>query len=78
MEARIPIGESSLIATGTGTDCLAILSPKSSADAPQAAARYAGKHTDIGYAVGAACYRAVNHAMARVQAASGLSPRAHG
>lgn len=44
---QLPTG----IATGTGTDCIAVA-------APQAAQDYAGLHTDIGEAVGAAVYRA--------------------
>lgn len=39
------------LATGTGTDCIAVAAP----DGPQ---DYAGLHTDIGEAVGAAVYRA--------------------
>ena len=39
------------IATGTGTDCIAVAAP----DGPQ---DYAGLHTEIGEAVGAAAYRA--------------------
>lgn len=39
-------------ATGTGTDCLAVAAPEGGAD-------YAGLHTDIGVALGRACYDAV-------------------
>lgn len=39
------------VATGTGTDCIAVAAPKGPQD-------YAGLHTDIGEAVGAAVYRA--------------------
>lgn len=39
------------IATGTGTDCIAIAAPPSPQD-------YAGLHTKIGEAIGAAVYRA--------------------
>lgn len=39
------------IATGTGTDCIAVA-------APEGVAEYAGLHTEIGEAVGAAVYRA--------------------
>jgi adenosylcobinamide amidohydrolase len=47
---RLPTG----LATGTGTDCIAIA-------APEGAARYAGLHTEIGEAVG----RAVRYAVAQ-------------
>ena len=40
------------IATGTGTDCIAVA-------APEGVQEYAGLHTEIGEAVGAAVYRAV-------------------
>ncbi len=39
------------IATGTGTDCIAVAAPQSSAD-------YAGLHTEIGEAIGRAVYDA--------------------
>lgn len=39
------------VATGTGTDCIAVAAPAGTAD-------YAGLHTEIGEAVGAAVYRA--------------------
>lgn len=49
MEAGVmlPMG----VATGTGTDCIAVAAPAGSQD-------YAGLHTEIGEAVGAAVYRA--------------------
>lgn len=44
------------LASGTGTDCIAVASPKES----RAAARtYAGKHTVLGHLIGAAAYKAV-------------------
>ncbi|MEB3417761.1 adenosylcobinamide amidohydrolase [Salipiger manganoxidans] len=45
---RLPGG----IATGTGTDCIAVAAPEGGQD-------YAGLHTDIGEAIGAAVYAAV-------------------
>ncbi len=39
------------LATGTGTDCIAVAAPDGARD-------YAGLHTDVGEAVGAAVYRA--------------------
>jgi adenosylcobinamide amidohydrolase len=78
MEARIPIGNGGLLATGTGTDCVAVLCPIARDAGPLPPLRYAGKHTDIGYALGAACYRAMNEAMRRVTAAGSSSQRNHG
>ncbi|MGR3455134.1 adenosylcobinamide amidohydrolase [Pseudooceanicola sp.] len=45
---RLPTG----MATGTGTDCLAVA-------APDGGVAYAGLHTEIGEAIGRACYDAV-------------------
>jgi adenosylcobinamide amidohydrolase len=42
------------MATGTGTDCIAVLSP-----AGDSLVRYAGKHTSVGYVLGDAALRAV-------------------
>ncbi len=44
---RLPVG----LATGTGTDCIALAAPHGSQD-------YAGLHTETGEALGAAVYRA--------------------
>ena len=49
MEIRLPL--SSGIATGTGTDCIAV----AALPGPQ---NYAGLHTELGEAIGAAVYRA--------------------
>jgi adenosylcobinamide amidohydrolase len=53
-EASIPSRRSSLPASGTGTDCIAIAAP-----ALPRAARYAGKHTALGHVIGAAVESAV-------------------
>ena len=50
-ERVLPTG----IATGTGTDCIAIASPHGET-------LYAGKHTDVGEALGKAVYDAVSRA----------------
>ena len=50
------------IATGTGTDCIAVA-------APPGAEAYAGLHTDVGEAVGAAILRAVRDGVAAWTAA---------
>jgi adenosylcobinamide amidohydrolase len=48
------VARGGLAVTGTGTDCIAVAAPDGGV--PQ---RYAGKHTALGEAVGAAVYRAV-------------------
>jgi adenosylcobinamide amidohydrolase len=50
-----------LPATGTGTDCLVIAAPVGTGRA----AAYAGKHTEIGAAIGAAVFDAVGHGVRR-------------
>lgn len=54
LEARVPSGVSSLAATGTGTDCVAV-----SAAAEGVALEYAGKHTVAGHLIGAAVTEAI-------------------
>lgn len=49
---EIAIALPSGIATGTGTDCIAVAAPPGASD-------YAGLHTDIGEAIGGAVYQAV-------------------
>lgn len=49
------------VATGTGTDCIAVAAPAGSQD-------YAGLHTEIGEAVGAAVYRATTQGAAEWKA----------
>lgn len=49
IDAGVPLAKG--LATGTGTDCIAVAAPKGPQD-------YAGLHTDIGEAVGLAVYRA--------------------
>ncbi|MFD1704918.1 adenosylcobinamide amidohydrolase [Methylopila henanensis] len=44
------------VATGTGTDCVVIAAPAEEGEG----ARFAGLHTDIGAAIGAATYRAIS------------------
>jgi adenosylcobinamide amidohydrolase len=53
-EARVPSRRSGLPASGTGTDCIAIAAPQLGR-----AERYAGKHTPLGFVIGAAVYEAV-------------------
>lgn len=51
IDAGLPL--SSGIATGTGTDCIAVAAPPGTQD-------YAGLHTELGEAIGAAVYRATS------------------
>ena len=65
-EARISSSRSSLPATGTGTDCIAIVS-LNKGEAP-----YCGKHTKFGELIGLAAYAAVKKGLAMGLATSGL------
>lgn len=53
-EAGVPSTQTGLPASGTGTDCIVIAAP-----AAGEATAYAGKHTAIGHAIGAAVYEAI-------------------
>jgi adenosylcobinamide amidohydrolase len=55
LEAGVRSRRSLLPATGTGTDCVVIAAPSTAGAAP-----YAGKHTEIGSAIGAAVLKAVS------------------
>lgn len=57
-EAAIPSSISSLAATGTGTDCIAVVS-LGSGRSP-----YCGKHTQLGELIGRAAYMAVKNGLA--------------
>jgi adenosylcobinamide amidohydrolase len=62
IQANVRSRRSAGVATGTGTDCVAVLAPESlrAAATGQAleAALYAGKHTAIGHVIGDAVFRA--------------------
>jgi len=58
-EAGVPSTRTGLPASGTGTDCIVIAAP-----AAGHAAAYAGKHTAIGHAIGAAVYEAIRRGVA--------------
>jgi adenosylcobinamide amidohydrolase len=60
LEAHVRSRRSDSFATGTGTDCVAVLAPKRG----PAALPYAGKHTPLGHVVGEAVLRAVETAIA--------------
>jgi len=54
LESRTPSIQTSLPATGTGTDCIVIAAPVS-----QTVNHYAGKHTAIGSLIGSVVYEAI-------------------
>ena len=60
--------KSSLPATGTGTDCIAIVSPASGAE------RYCGKHTKLGELIGLAAYTAIKKGLAQGWTTAGERP----
>lgn len=57
LEGRIQSTVGPGFASGTGTDCIAVASPRGSDT--MASLPYAGKHTVLGHLIGAATYRAV-------------------
>lgn len=59
-EAQVPSTRTGLPATGTGTDCIVIAAPVG-----EAPARYAGKYTAIGHAIGAAVLEATRQGIGR-------------
>jgi adenosylcobinamide amidohydrolase len=69
-ESGVKSRESGRPATGTGTDCVVIASPR--AHPGQRVEAYAGKHTVIGSAVGAAVERAVAAGVRRWREQTGL------
>jgi adenosylcobinamide hydrolase len=67
-EARIMSSVSNLVATGTGTDCIAIVSLGYRTE------RYCGKHTSLGELIGRAAYAAVGNGLAQASIKNGLAP----
>jgi len=59
-EAGVPSTRTGLPASGTGTDCIVIASPGAAGGVP-----YAGKHTAIGHAIGAAVIEATRRGIER-------------
>ena len=57
--AQVPSIRSGAPATGTGTDCIVVASPKGDAPLP-----YAGKHTKVGSLIGQAVVAATNEGIA--------------
>ncbi|MGR3617997.1 MAG: adenosylcobinamide amidohydrolase [Roseovarius sp.] len=69
MAAKIPLPTG--LATGTGTDCIAIA-------APDGTTRYAGLHTGVGEAVGRAVHDAIARGVALWQASDTAKETRHG
>jgi len=67
-EAGIQSSLSSLAATGTGTDCIAVVSLGRRRE------RYCGKHTRLGELIGRAAYIAVKNGLAQVSGTNGAAP----
>jgi adenosylcobinamide amidohydrolase len=71
-EAGIRSSASNLIATGTGTDCIAI------ACSDTGGTNYCGKHTKLGEFIGLAVYTAVKKGLLKNAAANPSTPRGNG
>ena len=69
-EARVQSSVSSLAASGTGTDCIAIASLGGRAGAP-----YCGKHTEFGELIGRAAYEAVKNGLERISRRDNAVPK---
>jgi adenosylcobinamide amidohydrolase len=67
-EAGIFSSVSNLAATGTGTDCIAVVS------IGRERQRYCGKHTRLGELIGQAAYNAVRNGLAPVSSKNGATP----
>lgn len=65
LEAGVRSRRSGRPATGTGTDCTVVTCATRALSTSTARVRYAGKHTSIGEAIGAAVERAVGEGVAR-------------
>ena len=64
LEAAIPSTQTSLPATGTGTDCIVMAAPREGPDSDETLC-YAGKHTAAGHLIGKAVFEAVSRAIRR-------------
>jgi adenosylcobinamide amidohydrolase len=67
-EAGITSSVSILAATGTGTDCIAIVCPDNGRTP------YCGKHTHVGELIGRAAYTAVKNGLAQASTKNGAAP----
>jgi adenosylcobinamide amidohydrolase len=66
-ESAIMSSVSNLVATGTGTDCVAVFSLDGNP------ARYCGKHTQLGEMIGMAVYNAVKGGLAQATTSTGIA-----
>ena len=71
-EAEIHSSASNLLATGTGTDCIAVVSLNA------AGKTYCGKHTKLGELIGLAAYTAVKKGLMQGTACKRSAPRTDG
>ena len=71
-EAEIQSSASNLLATGTGTDCIAVVSLNA------AGKTYCGKHTKLGELIGLAAYIAVKKGLMQGSACKRSAPRTDG
>ena len=71
-EAGIQSSASNLLATGTGTDCIAVVSLNA------AGKTYCGKHTKLGELIGLAAYTAVKKGLMQGTACKRSAPRTDG
>jgi adenosylcobinamide amidohydrolase len=71
-EAEIQSSASNLLATGTGTDCIAVVSLNA------AGKTYCGKHTKLGELIGLAAYIAVKKGLMQGTACKRSAPRTDG
>lgn len=72
--AHVRSRRSDSFASGTGTDCVAIMAPTRRTSYGVAPALYAGKHTVLGHVIGEAVLCAVEAAVARWQAEQAEQP----
>ncbi len=68
-EARVRSSVSNLTATGTGTDCIAVVS------LDREAAPYCGKHTELGELIGRAAYTAVRNGLVLASSQNSAAPK---
>jgi adenosylcobinamide amidohydrolase len=68
-EAGVKSSVSNLAATGTGTDCIAIVS------LDKGTSPYCGKHTQLGELIGRAAFTAVTNGLAQAVPSNGAGPK---
>ncbi len=68
LDSQYPSSHSGLPATGTGTDCIGIAAPITDLESQR---KYAGKHTDVGYLIGAVVYEVIHQGVERWKKSNG-------